>query len=269
MRSYILSLPVRIQPVFIVGITIALAFLVASLCGLFFDAHQLAANTDLTSSVYQVLGTIYAILLTFTLWGVWQNFTDAGKSVQEEAFALLDLVHILESSPNLDSGDIRHAALSYATLVIEQEWPTLQLSSNDLVNSHEKSHSAYRQVVKAIQDITPKNAREVAIFGQTITLLNNWLDSRRARILTAKGDSVKALWPLLLAGALILFGFHGLFIAKTIGIWVTLLFGLSLVIGLTFYLIFSLDCPFSGTLSINAEPFELAINVLKNPKDNF
>ncbi|MDR3477228.1 MAG: DUF4239 domain-containing protein [Gammaproteobacteria bacterium] len=264
MRLLILSLPIRLQPIFIIGITIALAFLVAFICSLFFDSHQLAANTDLTSSVYQVLGTIYAIMLTFTLWGVWQNFTDAGKSVQDEAFALLDLVHTLESSPSLDHADIRGAVLNYLKLVVEQEWPTLQSFTSNLVQSHEKSRSVSYQVVTVIQDITPHEPRDVAIFGQTITMLNKWLDSRRARILTAKGNSVKALWPLLMGGALVLFGFHGLFIAKTIGIWVALLFGLSLVIGLTFYLIFSLDCPFAGTLSIDSEPFELAINILKN-----
>jgi hypothetical protein len=39
-----------------------------------------------------------------------------------------------------------------------------------------------------------------------------------------------------------------------------------LVIGLTFYLIFALDSPFDGSLSIDSEPFELVINILEDQK---
>src|SRR5690606_27761293 len=94
MRKFLLSLPVWLHAFIIVGATVAMAFALATCFSAFFDAHQLKDNTDLTATVYQVLGTIYAILLTFTLWGVWQNYTEADLSVQKEAFALLDLVHM-------------------------------------------------------------------------------------------------------------------------------------------------------------------------------
>src|SRR5665213_517165 len=126
MRAFILSLPARLQPVLIIAGTVVLAYLIASIFGLFFDMHQLESNTDLISSVYQVLGTIYAILLTFSLWGVWQNFTDAGNSVQNEAYGLLDLVHMTESSAHLKNSNVRQTALDYATCVVNEEWCTLQ-----------------------------------------------------------------------------------------------------------------------------------------------
>jgi hypothetical protein len=266
MRTFILKLPARIQPFFIVGSVILSAFAAARICSLFFDAHQLAANTDVTSAVFQVLGTVYAILLTFVLWGVWQNFNEASNSVQNEAYALLDLVHAVEASPDWKDVNIRSASLNYAQLVIDKDWPTLKNLDNQFINSQEHSHSPCMSVVKVVQNIVPHNPRETAIFSQILSLLNNWLDARRTRFLIARGNSAKAMWPLLITGAIMLFGFHGLFVAKTIGIWRTLLFGLSLVIGLTFYLIFTLDCPFAGSLCIDSEPFMMALNVLKSKK---
>jgi hypothetical protein len=261
MRLFLLSLRSRYQMIIIVGATIVLAFLVAMICGMFFDAHQLEANTDLSSAVFQVMGTVYAILLTFTLWGVWQNFNEATSSVQHEAYALLDLVHTIEASPEWKNFTIRDAAIEYFKMVTEQEW----LNSKNIANTyaHEGNHSSSRPVVRVVQSIIPQTPRENAIFSQTLTLLNSWLDARRTRLLIARGDSAKALWPLLITGGLVLFAFHGLFVAKTIGIWIALLFGFSLVIGLTFYLIFTLDCPFEGSLSIDSEPFQLAINILE------
>jgi hypothetical protein len=263
MRSFILSLRSTYQIILVVGATIASAFLAAVLCGMCFDAHQLAANIELSSSVYQVLGTVYAILLTFTLWGVWQNFNVANSSVQSEAYALLNLVHIVEASPSWNYINIRQAALGYFKLVVEQEWSTLKNLTSESINAHEQHHALSLDVVKVVQGIAPKDERELAIFSQTLSLLNSWLDARRTRILIARGDSAKALWPLLICGALVLFAFHGLFVAKTVGIWISLLAGFSLIIGLTFYLIFTLDCPFAGGLSIDSEPFRLGINILK------
>jgi hypothetical protein len=263
MRNFLLSLRVVWAPIIIIGSTVLLAFMIACIFNMFFDSYQLEANTGLSSAVYQVLGTVYAILLTFTLWGVWQNFNDANTSTHKEASSLVDLVHIIEASSTLKAIKIRETSTKYLKLVIEKEWPKLKNITNDYLNTNEQAHSSSLEIVKVVQGISPKDAREVAIFSQTLNLLNTWLDARRTRILIARGNSAKALWPLLITGAFILFAFHGLFVAKTLGIWCSLLFGFSLTIGLTFYLIFSLDCPFAGSLSIDSEPFQLALQTLK------
>jgi hypothetical protein len=265
MRSILLSLSARFQMLFIVGFTILIAFVVALFCSMFFDAVQLKANADLTSTVYQVMGTIYAILITFTLWGVWQSYTTADTAVQKEAYALMDLVHMVEASPRWAQFKIREVALLYMDNVIKQEWRMLKDMTSSVINLREQSHSASFQIVSAVQGIQPEGEREVTVYSHVLTILNDWLDARRTRLLIARGDSAHALWPLLVTGALVLFAFHGLFIAETPMIWATLLGGTALVIGLTFYLIFTLDCPFAGSPSIDTEPFYLAINLLKCP----
>jgi hypothetical protein len=266
MRAFILSLRSLFQIILIIGATVGLAFVIALIFSTFFDTHQLKINTDLIASVYQVLGTVYAILLTFTLCGVWQNFNVADSSVQKEVYALLDLVHTVEASENWKNINIRKAAYLYANIVVTEEWPTLSTMTNNFINKHESDHAASKPVIHVIQEIIPSSPREVALFDQTLTLLNNWLDARRTRLLIARGNSATALWPLLILGAFVLFSFHGLFVATTMGIWITLLLGFSLIIGLTFYLIFALDCPFAGGLSIDAEPFVLAISLLSVAK---
>lgn len=102
-------------------------------------------------------------------------------------------------------------------------------------------------------------------FKKVITQTNHWLDARRSRLLIARGNSARSLWSLLLMGACVLFSIHGVFVADTMGIWATLLVGISAVIGLTFYLIFTLDCPFAGLPCVDTEPFDLAIDLLSHP----
>ncbi len=263
MRSFLLKFSGKFQVTFIVVATIVIAFIAAFICKQFFDVHQLKDNTDLISSVYQVMGTVYAILLTFTLWGVWQNYSEADAAVQKEAYALLDLVYTVEASPRWKEFNIRDVALAYSEKVIEQEWLTLRDTTSSTINDHEQNYSNSIKIVHAIQHIIPAGEREAVIFSQAMTLINHWLDARRTRLLIARGNTAKALWPVLFTGAFVLFAFHGLFVAQTLGIWLILLGGFSLVIGLVFYLIFTLDCPFSGFPSVDSEPFSLAILLLK------
>lgn len=264
MRSFLLSSSAKIQLLTVVGLTVIVAFTIALIFGTFFDVQQLKANTNLISSVYQVMGTIYAILLTFSLWGVWQRYTDADNAVQKEAYTLLDLVHIIETSPRWSQFKIRDAVCIYAESVIKLEWDALKSMTSSIINIREQNNVPCLQIVDAVQQIQPEGAREQAIFAEALTLLSNWLDARRTRILVARGNSAHALWPLLLTGAFVLFAFHGLFVAQTQVIWITLLAGTSLVIGLTFYLIFTLDCPFAGAPCIDPEPFHLTIDLLKS-----
>ena len=82
------------------------------------------ADTELTSAVYEVLGTIYAILLAFVVSGIWQNYKAAVASVQDESDALLGIVYILGACPTEQTKGICSMALDYAKVVID-EWQTL------------------------------------------------------------------------------------------------------------------------------------------------
>jgi hypothetical protein len=46
-----------------------------------------------------------------------------------------------------------------------------------------------------------------------------------------------------------------MFVTHVWAVWAGLLLGFSLIVGLAFYLIFSLDSPFSGKLCAGPEPF--------------
>lgn len=266
MRARLLALPVRLQVYIVTASTVAAAFAIAASFSMFFEVSHLKDNTDLISAVYQVMGTIYAILLTFTLWGVWQAYTNAETAVQKESYALLDLVHVFDAAERWKEMGLRRAALQYLDAVVKKEWVRLKDMSNNAINLRDQCHGPTLKIIQAVQAINPEGEREMAVYAQALRIMENWLDARRTRILTAYGNTAKALWPLLLTGAFVLFAFNGLFVTETFGIWATLLAGTSMVIGLTFYLIFTLDCPFAGVPCINSEPFDLAIHMLQHPQ---
>jgi len=254
MRSYILSLPAKMQPVVIVASTVAAAFVVSFFTRMFFSEQQLTLDNGLTTSVYGTLGTTYAVLIAFVVSGVWQSFSDAGSAVKNEANALTDLTFVVGSFSAEKTRRIRESAKAYAQGVVER-WDLLALAARDNVPTEEINLDTSSALVAAILSIRPEDAREVELYGQALDLMGIWLDARRSRLRSAEGNTAGALWGLLIAGAFVLFAFHGMFVTHAWAVWAVLLLGFSFVLGLAFYLIFSLDSPFTGQLSAGPAPF--------------
>src|SRR5271167_3592139 len=130
MRSYILLLPAKLQPVVIVGVTVLAAFAVSLLTRAFFNIQQLELDSALTSSVYGTLGTTYAVLIAFVVSGVWQSFSTAGTAVNSEANALADLLLVIGSISVESTGRTRESAKAYVQSVIER-WDLLERATRD------------------------------------------------------------------------------------------------------------------------------------------
>jgi hypothetical protein len=242
------------QPVVIVASTMAAALVVSFLTRMIFSEQQLVLDNSLTTSVYGTLGTTYAVLIAFVVSGVWQSFSDAGNAVKSEANALTDLTFVVCSFSAEKTRRIRESAKAYVQGVVER-WDLLARAARDNVPTEEINLDTSSALVAAILAIRPEDAREVELYGQALDLMGIWLDARRSRLRSAEGNTAGALWGLLIAGAFVLFAFHGMFVTHAWTVWAVLLLGFSFVLGLAFYLIFSLDSPFTGRLSAGPAPF--------------
>ncbi len=262
MRSYILSLPAPLQPVLIIGSTVIAAFAVSLLVRTAFNTPHLDLDIGLTSAVYGALGTIYAVLIAFVVSGVWQSFSDAGSAVSSEANALADVMFIVNHLPAEKNAKIRHLAKEYVESVIDR-WDALVRATMVDTPVEEITLDTSSALLEAIMEIRPEDSREQVLYAQALRLTAIWLDARRDRLRSAKGNTAKALWGLLIAGAFVLFSFHGMFVTHVWGVWAGLLLGFSLIVGLSFYLIFSLDSPFTGQLSTGFEPFVWILNTIR------
>ena len=254
MRSYILSLPAKLQPVVIISSTVVAAFAVSSLTRMLFNVQQLEPDRALTSSVYGTLGTTYAVLIAFVVSGVWQSFSTAGTAVNSEANALTDLLLVIGSISAQRTGATRESAKAYVQSVIER-WDLLERATRDKRPAEEINLDTSFALVRSILAIKPGDPCELALYAKVLDLTGTWLDARRNRLRGARGNTAGALWGLLIGGAFVLFAFHGLFVTHAWAVWAVLLLGYSLIVGLAFYLIFSLDSPFTGRLSAGPEPF--------------
>ena len=254
MRAFILSLPAKLQPVVIIGSTVVAAFVVSLITRACFNAPQLVLDSTWTIAVYGTLGTLYSVLIAFVVTGVWQSFSAAETAVNNEANALTDVVFLIRYISAAKTVHIRESARSYVASVVER-WDLLERATRENKPVEDINIASSNALVDAILAVKPQGDRELELYAQALDLTAIWLDARRNRLRSAKGNTAGALWGLLIAGAFVLFAFHGLFVTHAWAVWAVLLLGFSLIVGLSFYLIFSLDSPFSGRISAGPEPF--------------
>jgi hypothetical protein len=248
--------------------TMIAAFSAALIIHLIFDGVEVVSKYGLITAIYTMLGTIYAVLIAFCISGVWQNFSASELAVTNEAAALNDLIHTMTASVNEKSDKVRQLAISYLKNVIDFEWDALSKGHSDLIMIPEgKTFQISIEIIREIQSFQPADARENVIFSHSLGLLSKWLDARRTRVILSIGNTAKSLWPLLITGALILFSFHGLYLFNNHALWITLLFFCSGIIGLSFYLIFTLDCPLTGSPSISLTSFKWALKWISDQKN--
>ena len=267
MRSWILSLSSRYQVILFILCTMAAAFCSAIAIHFIFAPFDLSAKYTLITTIHMILGTVYAVLIAFCISGVWQNFTAGELAATNEAAALNDLVHILAASSVMKVEQIKQLAIHYLKQVIAFEWENIAKGQvQSLFVPEEKTFKISQEIIREVQSIQPENARDNTIFSHTLNLLTKWLDARRIRIMLLKGNTAKSLWPLLITGAIILFGFHGLYIFDNHRLWMTLLLFSSGIIGVSFYLIFTLDSPATGSPSVSSASFEYAVQIMEKVK---
>lgn len=265
MRSFLLSLPAAAQYCLIVAVTILAAFISGAGVHYLFHSLELLSKTELITAIYAVLGTIYAVLIAFSVSGVWANYCSTDLAVAAEAASLTDLIHMTRSSSTDLADKIQSLAVDYTRDVIILEWPALARGDiNSVMTQNSPTFLCAMNILRIVQSVQPANTRDNVVYSHMLTLVTKWLDARRNRIMLAKGNIAKALWPLLITGAFALFAFHGLFITEDHMLWSILLLLFSGIIGSSFYLIFTLDCPFSGMPAIDASPFHWSLNCLKH-----
>ena len=79
-------------------------------------AHETVGN------YLQTVGTIYAVLLAFVVFVVWQQHNDAERVVHQEANNLLDMARLLRSFPAPENTTLLRLLRGYTSAITGPEW---------------------------------------------------------------------------------------------------------------------------------------------------
>ena len=239
---------------FFIGGSVLISLLGLWLVRKFAPYEVMEGHKEIAGFVYGVLGTIYAVILGFSVVFLWEQYHDAETIADREASQLSDLHRLAQALPAGQQDALILSLENYCKLVVDEEWPLM-----DQRKSSAKAHEQLLQIWRNGQAFDPGTEREQIILDKIVDILVNLNDARRGRLLAARSSLPKPLWFVLIAGAVITIGFSYLFGIRSVIAHNVITIFLAASIGLGLFLIAALEGPFSGSLRLSPEAFRAVL----------
>jgi hypothetical protein len=254
-------------PLVIVGPSIILLLCLFALSGLAVLGRYLLPRMKLgpeesvfTSAMMQAVMVFYGLSVALIAVSVWQNHTDAARTISEEATAVGALYRDVSSYPEPIHSQLQKGLRDYLDYVIDQAWP-MQRRGN-IPSGGVDQLNRFQTVLTAFE---PATEGQKLLHGEALRAYNHMIESRRLRLDAVLTGLPAILWWVVIVGALVSLSstfFFRIEDARLEKIQVVLL---TIFIGLVIVMIFALDRPFRGDLGLGPDPYQLVYDQLMKP----
>lgn len=211
--------------------------------------------TDAIGGYLQTVGSIYAVLLAFVVYAVWNQFNEARGYLDREATALVDLHRTASGLPAGSRDAIQRGLRAYVDAVTREEWVAMTCHDEAVV---ERVSGLLEHVWLAIHACRPASACQHTVYGEVLSRFNQLTDLRTSRLTAASARIPGAMVILLYTGAVLTIGSVYLLSFRQVWLHVLVTGALAGAIAHILYLIRDLDDAFSGDCRISQVPLERA-----------
>ncbi|HLI96710.1 MAG TPA: hypothetical protein VKT72_11570 [Candidatus Baltobacteraceae bacterium] len=219
--------------------------------------NETITHNDVAGPILTIIGTVLAVMMSFMVVGVWQEFDGAAETAQQEASALSDLHHLADAYPEPFRTEVHAAVDRYIALVVTREWPAMRHGGESF-----EAHDAGYDVQRILTSWRPANPAEQALQARGLTYADTFLDKRRDRILANRQGIPIVLWAaMMFTGAVtVIFSFY--FRVDHPRAQYVMVIAETAVITIIFTVIAELDYPFRGDIAIDPYSFIHVMNTL-------
>jgi hypothetical protein len=203
------------------------------------------SHNDVAGPIISTVGTILAVILSFMLVSIWQQYDQAAATVVQEASAVADLYHAAGNFPEPTQSELRRALRAYTNAVITDEWPAMRDGKIS-----ETAAKASFGILGIIVRYNPKTSAQQALQQDAIGLVNTVVDGRRDRLFDNQSGIPMIFWVGMLMLSTVTIVFAYIFRIKNETMHVVMCVALAGVIGVVFVLIAEFDYPFRGEAQI-------------------
>jgi Protein of unknown function (DUF4239) len=225
--------------------------------------RRLVADTRLESAhavsgevFFSLAGVLYAVLVAFVVVVVWEQFVDAEAAAQSEASAIADLLRDSQAFPASERPQLEQSLISYAQDVVDDEFPRMRRGE-----SIEQQSEHLTNVWKSYLKVQPATRTEIAFYDEAIRRLDDLSSSRKERIATSQSEIPGELWVLLIGGGAIVMAFTYMFGTPDLVVHACAVALTAALMAFVMYLIFALEHPFVGTLSVKPDAYTHVLEI--------
>src|SRR5215472_19220656 len=155
-------------------------------------------SNDFTGAVVAVIGTTYAVILAFTLSGVWSMFQQAQANVEQEANSLVNIWRIATQLQDSNAKQIQDLCVRYVDNTLGREWPLMEKEQmtpegDEMIN----------QLWKLAGESQAHAQPDAIAAYQLMEELRGLTQYRRLRVMQSREHLPGILWAVLIAGGII------------------------------------------------------------------
>jgi hypothetical protein len=219
-------------------------------------SHTRLENANAVSGqVFQLAGVLYAVLVAFLVVVVWEQFGAAEDATGAEASAITDLLRDSTALPMQTRYEVQQSLLTYTKDVIDDEFPRMRRGEQI-----EEQSGQLTEVWDNYLKVQPESRNEISFFDQDIVRLNDLSTNRKTRVSTGQASIPGEMWVLLIGGGAVVMVFTFLFGTEDLLVHALAVGLTAALMGFVMYLIFALEHPFVGALSVQPDAY---VNVLQ------
>jgi hypothetical protein len=218
----------------------------------------LQVRNEVTGSMHEVVGVLYAVLLAFTVLAGWERYDEAEDVADREANALADLYRATGAYPDDVRQRLRAKLRAYVEAVIAHEWPELAQGG-----ASERAWAHYNEIWREYLIFRPGSEREAEWHAQSVVWLGDLGDDRRMRLLRSESEIPTALWVVLCVGGIVTVGFSCMYGLP--GLWAHAIMtgALGGMLALILVILTGLEHPYRGEIRIEPKAFVEALHIFE------
>jgi hypothetical protein len=214
-------------------------------------------SNDFTGAVVAVIGTTYAVILAFTLAGVWAMFQQAQGNEEQEANALVNVYRIASQLQDPNAKPIQKLCVRYVDNALEREWPAMEKEQippegDEIINQ-----------LWTLAGQSQAHAQPDAIAAyQLMEELRGLTQYRRIRAMQVREALPGILWAVLAAGGIITVASACFFGVPNFRLHLLQVLLLTFLIALVLVAIADIDQPYQGEVRVAPQGFNVAARTL-------
>ena len=201
----------------------------------------------------------YAVILAFTLAGVWAMFQEAQANEEQEANALANVFRIASQLKDPNAKAIQELCVRYADNALEREWPAME--KQQMPPEGDEMINQFWTLAGESEAHAQPGA--IAVY-QLMEELRALTQHRRIRAMQVREALPGILWAVLVAGGIITVASACFFGVPNFRFHLLQVLMLSFLVALVLVAIADIDQPYQGAVRIAPEGFAFAAGSLHN-----
>jgi len=213
------------------------------------------AHNEVSGFIFAAVSVLYAVVLAFMVFAVWESYTNAKQASSNEAAALIAIARDSTLLPEPARGEVHALLREYANTVVNNEWKAMS-KAPQAYDGSPQAQTAIDEVWATLQGL-PRGAAD----SNTTVFLSNLSQQRAIRL--QSNDTLPSVFVVvLLAGAALTISFCLILHMEDIRLHAGLTAILTGMIAICLWLILEMNHPYAGSLAVTPEAFEHAIHVI-------